>query len=193
MLLYLSETWKRNIDNGKVVGVILIDFCKAFDTVNHNILHQKMKSCGLQGTLLEWLRSYLTNRSQYVELNGKKSRVTIIEYGVPQGSLLGPHLFLVYVNDMSGCVTVRELHLYADDTTAFVIGNNMEEVIDLLNILARDIHNWCNKNKLTVHTGKSEVLIIQNKSFVGPLRPVKMGDTVLKYVTFSDVSELAIS
>ena len=63
MLLYLSETWKRNIDNGKVVGVILIDFRKAFDTVNHNILHQKMKSCGLKGTLLEWLKSYLTDRS----------------------------------------------------------------------------------------------------------------------------------
>ena len=61
MLLYLSETWKRNIDNGKVVGVILIDFRKAFDTVNHNILYQEMKSCGLQGTLLEWLKSYLTN------------------------------------------------------------------------------------------------------------------------------------
>ena len=129
MLLYLSETWKRNIDNGKVVGVVLIDFHKVFDTVNHNILHQKMTSCGLKGTLLEWLKSYLTNRSQYmyVELNGKKSRVTIIEYGIPQGSLLEPCLFLVYVNDMSGCVTVGELHLYADDTTAFVIGNNMRK------------------------------------------------------------------
>ena len=63
---------------------------------------------------------------------------------------------------MSGCVTVGELHLYADDTAAFVIGDDTEDVIDLLNILARDIYNWC-KNKLTVHTGKSEVLIIQNK------------------------------
>ena len=88
---------------------------------------------------------------------------------------------------MSGCVTVGELHLYADDTMAFVIGDNTEEVIDVLNILARDIYNWCNKNKLTVYTGKSEVLIIHNKSFKGPLLPVKMGDTVLKYVTLSDV------
>ena len=123
------------------MGVILIDFCKAFDTVNHNILHQKMKSCGLKGTLLEWLKSYLTDRSQYVELNGKKSKVTTIEYGVPQGLLLGPCLFLVYVNDMSGCVTVGELYLYTDDTMAFVIGDNTEEVIDVLNILARDIYN----------------------------------------------------
>ena len=141
MLLYLSETWKRNIDNGKVMGVILIDFHKVFDTINHNILHQKMKSCSLKGPLFEWLKSYLTDRSQYVELNGKKSKVTIIKYGIPQGSLLGPRLFLVYVNDMSGCVTVGELHLHADDTTAFVIGHNIEEVIDLLNILARDICN----------------------------------------------------
>ena len=111
--------------------------------------------------LRELLKSYLTDRSQYVELNGKKSKVTIIEYGVPQGSLLGLLLFLVYVNDMSGCVTVGELHLYADDTTAVVIGDSIEEVIDLLNILARDIYNWCNKNRLTVHAGKSEVFIIQ--------------------------------
>ena len=132
-----------------------------------------------------FLSGYLTNRSQYVELTDKKSRGTIIEYGILQGSLLGPRLFLEYINDMSGCVTVGELHLYADDTTAFVIGNNTEEVIDLLNTLARDIYNWCNKNKLTVYTRKGEVLIIQNKSFMGPLLPIKMGATVLKYVTFS--------
>ena len=78
MLLYLSATWKRNIDNGKVVGVILIDFRKAFSTVNHNILHQKVKSCGLKGTLLEWLKNYLTDRSQHVELNGKKTRSNYI-------------------------------------------------------------------------------------------------------------------
>ena len=88
---------------------------------------------------------------------------------------------------MSGCVTVGELHIYANGTMAFVIGDNTEEVIDLLNILARNIYNWYNKNKLTVHTGKSEVHIIQNKSFIGPLLPVKMGDTVLKYVRLSDV------
>ena len=119
----------------------LINFHRVFDMVNHNILHQKMKSCGLKGTLLEWLKSSHTDRSQYVELNDKKSKVTIIEYGVPQGSLIRPCLFLVYVNDMSGCVTVRELHLYADDTMAFVIGNNIEEVIDLFkNILAGPIY-----------------------------------------------------
>ena len=94
----------------------------------------------LRKTLLEGLKGYLTDRRQYAELNGKKSKVTITEYGVPQGSLLGPHLFLVYVNDMSGCVTVLELHLCADDTTAFVIEDNTEQVIFLLNILARDIY-----------------------------------------------------
>ena len=71
----------------------------------------------------------------------------MIEYGVPQGSLLGLRLFLLYVNDMTGCVTVGELHLFADDTTAFVIGKNIEEVVDLLNILARYMYNWYNKNK----------------------------------------------
>ena len=133
--MYLTETWEANIDKGKVVGVIFIDFCKAFDCVDHEILGFKMQGCGIGGHLLVWLKDYLNNRKQYVEINGKKSKLLIVKYGVPQGSLFGPRLFSIYVNDLASSITTGELHLYADDTTAYVIGNSVEEVIELLNIL----------------------------------------------------------
>ena len=118
LLLYLTETWKANIDKGKVVGVIFIDFRKAFDCVHHKILEFKMQGCGISGHLLVWLKDYLNNRKQYVEIDGKKSMLLIVEYGVPQGSLFGPRLFSIYVNDLTSSITTGELHLYANDTTA---------------------------------------------------------------------------
>ena len=99
LLLYLSETWKIHIDYGKVIGVIFIDFRKAFDSVDHEILFYKMQACGFYGNVLQWLVSYLDNRNQFVELNGVRSQLYNVSHGVPQGSLLGPRLFSIYVND----------------------------------------------------------------------------------------------
>ena len=98
-----------------------------------------------------------------------------MKYGVPQGSLLGPRLFSIYVNDFSESISKGELHLYADDTTAFVIGNSTDEVVVKLNLLFEEIHTWCQHYKLTLHTGKTEVMILQKNAFVGPLPPIKCG------------------
>ena len=133
LLLYLTETWKANLDKGKVVSVIFIDFRKAFDCVDHEILGFKMQGCGISENLSVWLKDYLNNRKQCVEINGEKSKLLIVEYGVPQGSLFCPRLFLIYVNDQARSITTGELHLYADDTTAYVIRNSVEDVIELLN------------------------------------------------------------
>ena len=132
LLLYLSETWKINVDCGKVIGVIFIDFRKAFDSVDHDILFYKMQACGIYGNLLRWLVSYLDNRKQFVELNGVKSQLNLVSHGVPQGSLLGPRLFSIYVNDFAESISNGELHLYADDTTAFVIGNSVNYLTSYL-------------------------------------------------------------
>ena len=111
LLLYLSETWKINVDCGKVIGVIFIDFRKAFDSVDHDILFYKMQACGIYGNLLRWLVSYLDNRKQFVELNGVKSQLNLVSHGVPQGSLLGPRLFSIYVNYFAESISNGELHL----------------------------------------------------------------------------------
>ena len=192
LLLYLTETWKANIDKGKVVGVIFTDFRKAFDCVDHEILGFKMQGCGISGNLLVWLKDYLNNRKHYVEINGKKSKLLIVEYGVPQGSLFGCRLFSIYVNDLASSITMGEMHLYADDTTAYVIGNSVEDVIELLNILFGEITERCSQNKMTLHPDKSEVIIIRKNTFIGPLLPVRSGNMIIKYTNTAKILGITV-
>ena len=98
-----------------------------------------MNACGLHGKLKDWIQSYLVDREQFVVVNGKRSGLQLVLYGVPQGSLLGPKLFLIFVNDLPDCISNGEIHLYANDTTAFVIGKNEDEVVTLLNIMFSEI------------------------------------------------------
>ena len=107
LLLYLTETWKAALDTNRVVGVIFIDFKKAFDTVNHKILSCKLQAVGISGDLYSLLLSYLENRVQYVEINGKRSKLKFVKVGVPQGSNLGPRLFAIYVNDFPEAIKIH--------------------------------------------------------------------------------------
>ena len=102
------------------------------------------------GTFLQWLTSYLENSQQFVDLNGVKSKLQYVSYGVPQGSHLSPRLFSIYVNDFADNVSTGELHLYADDTTAFVTGDTIDQLSQLVNVLA-DLCSWCELNRLTIH------------------------------------------
>ena len=141
-LLYLKETWKRHMEEGKVIGVILTDFQKAFITVNHTILGYKLKAMGITCDSLALLQDYPSNQSQYVNVKGKHSNVTIIEISVPQGSLLGLRLLAISVNDFPFCTKIGEIHLYPDNTTAFVVCNIIDETVIALNILANEIADW---------------------------------------------------
>ena len=180
LLLHMTEIWKYALDQGEVVGVLLIDFKKAFDSINHNIMMKKLQGCGVSGPLLRLLENYLQGRSQYVQLNESKSKTRTISYGVPQGSLLGPRLFSLYVNDLPSTIKSSEVCLFADDSTFYSIGSNIEEVIDALNETGKQIFTWCCENKLTIHTGKSEVMLLTNRNFIGPLRPVSINDQEIK-------------
>ena len=118
---------------------VLIDLKKAFDSVDHSILSSKMDACGLHGKLKDWIQSYLVDRKRFVVIKGKRSGLQIVPYDVPQGSLLRPKLFLIFVNDLPDCLSNGEIHLYSDDTTAIVIGKNEDEVVTLLNIIFSEI------------------------------------------------------
>ena len=133
------------------MGVIFIGVRKAFDSVHHEVLSYKLQACGFYGNLLQWLNSYLENSEQFVDLNGVKSKLQYLSYGVPQGSHLGPCLFSIYVNDFADNVSTGELHLYADDTTAFVTGDTIDQVSQLLNVLLAHFCSWCELNRLTIH------------------------------------------
>lgn len=118
--------------------------------------------------VLQFIVSYLENRKQFVELKGIKSQVYFLSHGVPQGSLVGPRLFSIWVNDFKEGMSNRELHLYSDNTTAFLIGNSGNQVIQLLNALLKEIIQCCRVNKLTIHSGKCETMFIRRQKSLSP-------------------------
>ena len=107
-------------------------------------------------------------------MNGVKSK--------PQGSLLGPRLFTIYINDLPGYINQGYVLLFADDTTFYYVGHDIEEVIDMLNNIGGQVSDWCKRNQLTIHTDKSEAMIITRQDFIGLLRPVMIGNEIIKYV-----------
>ena len=107
-------------DRGEFSVGIFLDLSKAFDTVNHVILFDKLEHCGIRGLALDWIRSYFSNRKQYVEYNGHRSLRNEISCGVPQGSILGPLFFLLYINDINNVSNLLNLILFADDTNVFM-------------------------------------------------------------------------
>ena len=152
LLLHMTETWKQALDEGLIVGVLLIDFRKAFDMINHKILEKKLQGCGIAGQMFDILCDYLNDRMQYVALNGVKSKTRVIVYGVPQGSLLGHRLFTIYINDLPDYINKGHVLLFADDTTFYYVGHDIEEVTDMLNNIGGQVSEWCKRNRLTIHT-----------------------------------------
>ena len=186
LLVHLTETWRDAIDSGLVVGAAFIDFKKAFDCVDHDILLNKLQcQFGIRGPLLNWLTSYLTSRLQYTVLNGQRSRFSSVSSGVPQGSVLGPTLFVLYTSDLVESVQSGTVHMYADDTTIYCIGKSIDEVAAALNQSLTELYAWCVRNKLTPHPKKSECMLIHRGSFIGPHPPIYLGDNILERVTYS--------
>ena len=125
-LVQITEMIKVSIDSGKFGCGIFIDLRKAFDTVNHEILLTKLEHYGIRGNMLHWFKSYLSNRKQYVSINGKSSLPLDISCGVPQGSILGPLLFLLYINDIPNTSDVLNFYLFADDTNIYYESNPLQ-------------------------------------------------------------------
>ena len=138
---------------------IFLDFAKAFDTVNHEILIQKLKYYGVQGNTLKLFESYLSNRTQVVEVNGMLSEKGLIKHGVPQGSILGPLLFLLYINDISNSSDILNFFLFADDTTVFYSADPSDEKTEeILNTELEKVSCWLAANKLSLNVKKSNFL-----------------------------------
>ena len=126
--------------------MLLLYLQKAFDTVNHDILLSKLRSIGSDTRTVEWFRSYLTKRTHVTDINGTISSETIITCGVPQGSIFGPLLFNLYINDMQNSVSCK-LMLYADDSILLVPGNNATYISNSLQLLLGLIRDWLSINK----------------------------------------------
>ena len=173
LLLFLTETWKKVIDNSFRVSVLFIDFKKAFDTIYHDVLKAKLLTAGKSGAFHDWLSSYLSNRKQLLVINGMRSKTLPMDMGVPQGSLLGPRLFTLYVNDLPAIETAGTINMFADDTTIYYIGKEVEKVVDALNSISVDLYKWCQRNNLTLHESKTTAMLISGTPFIGPMREIK--------------------
>ncbi|PFX16391.1 RNA-directed DNA polymerase from mobile element jockey [Stylophora pistillata] len=138
VLLSLTNRWKMELDKGLTVGAIFVDFRKAFDSLSHNILSLKLQAVGICGNLHEWLMNYLSDWCQCTLVNGYISDLTLVQYGIPQGSLLGPRLYTIYVNDLPDAITLGNVLMCADDTTIYCIGKSFDEVCLNLNKVLDD-------------------------------------------------------
>ena len=156
----LHEQLYEDLFNGKVVGLIALDLRKAFDTVDHKIMLDKLKYYGVNGTEHDWFKSYLHNRFQICSIYNNMSDSHKITCGVPQGSILGPLMFIIYVNDMPKCFKDCNVNIYADDTTFYVADTSVDAVSRILQTELEFVHRWLCCNKLSLHIGKTSSMLI---------------------------------
>ena len=158
-LIQITEQIRQSIENGKYGCGIFIDLRKAFDTVNHDILLKKLEHYGVRGTPLQWFKSYLSNRKQYVFVNGYSSELKGISCGVPQGSVLGPLLFLIYINDLPNISKIFKFFLFADDTNIYYESDNLKQLERTVNKELQWLNHWLNVNRLSLNISKTNFVI----------------------------------
>ena len=156
--VYFIERVKSLMDRGGVVGAVFLDLRKAFDTVNHNILQSKFDQFNFSSSASSWFKSYLSTRTQCVKINNVLSDFKNLSTGVPHGSILGPLLFSLYINDLPSVCQDCEVLMYADNTVIFGWGKNNVEVAARLTKVMVDVSDWLNKCCLQLNTSKSLTL-----------------------------------
>ena len=160
-LIQMCDQWQTDMDDGKINGVVFLDICKAFDSVNHQILLEKLETqFGIHDTELKWFQSYLKDRKQVCFVNEQTSSARKIICGIPQGSILGPLLFLLYINDMPDILEKTTPCLYADDTQIYSSSHDYDTLVENLNMDLANIQKWLAKNKLKSHAKKTKVMFI---------------------------------
>ena len=162
-LISITESIKSLVDSGNVVGGVFIDLQKAFDTVNHEILCDKIYYYGFRGISQLLIRSFLTNRRQYVSINGFNSQEKSVICGVPQGSTLGPLLFLLYINDLHFSVNQSVTNHFADDTCITYSAMKIKSLETVLNNDLKIVSDWLKANRLSLNAKKSKLMIFKSK------------------------------
>ena len=168
-IIEITDMIKKQLDRGNYVFGLFLDLTKAFDTVDHEILLKKMECYGIRGHANNFFRSYLTGRQQYCYVNNVASKLSGQSYGVPQGSVLGPLLFLIYINDLPRSITGGELRLFADDTSLFITGKNLDKITSEAKVHISNLKEWFICNKLTLNESKTHFTIFHTKN--KPLPP----------------------
>ena len=161
-VLYLTELIHNAIDKGGYACGVFLDLQKAFDTVDHSILLQKMSHYGVRGLAYSLFKSYLQDRSQFVTINGKSSEKCHMEHGVPQGSVLGPLLFLIYINDLNKSIKHSKTIHFADDTSLLNCDTSLKNINKHVNHDLRLLNDWLRANKISLNANKTEIILFRS-------------------------------
>ena len=161
-IIGMTETIKEAIDNGMFGCSVYIDQQKAFDTVNHSILPKKLEHYGIRGVELSWFSSYLSKRKQFVSVNGSTSDYLEVSCGVPQGSVLGPLLFLIYINDLPSVSKVLSFYVFADDTNIFYSSHDLITLQKVMNRELKKVKKWLDANQLALNIDKTNFVIFHS-------------------------------
>ena len=166
-IIALTEKIRNCLDKNEFAVGVFVDLQKAFDTVDHNILINKLSHYGIRGKELQIFQSYLTNRTHYVEHDGVKSLEVEIKHGVPQGSVLGPLLFLIYINDLNKAIKHSHTFHFADDTSLLCHNTQLKELNKNVNEDLTHLVHWLRANKISLNASKTELVIFkkQNQGF----------------------------
>ena len=182
-LISIVEEIRKNLDNGFFTCGIFVDLEKAFDTVNHGILVKKLEHYGINGPYNNWIKSYLSKRSQCVTLNGEKSKKLTITCGVPQGSVLGPLLFLIYINDMNKALSKSTVHHFADDTNLLSSSKKLNSLRKIMNEELKLLFDWLCANRLSLNVAKTEFLIFRPQKKLNNKIKLRLNDTTIREST----------
>ena len=166
-LIDLTEDIRQALDKNEFAVGVFIDLQKAFDTVDHKILLKKLDHYGIRGVANKWFESYLENRLQFVSINGFTSATILMLLGVPQGSILGPLLFLIYINDFHQSIMYSNPRHFADDTNLMITNKSLKKIRKKLNSDLKSLSRWLRANKISLNAGKTELIIFRH-----PMKPI---------------------
>ena len=173
-LLDCTNEWYANMDRGLYNLVVFLDLKKAFDTVNRSILLSKLEMYGFNSKAINLLSCYLSHRTQICQLTNVYSGEREVICGIPQGSILGPLLFLISINDLPNCLECTTPRMFADDTNLTAVGEILDEVRERAGVDVGNVQQWLRANKLSLNIGKTECVLI------GSRHKTKHADTQLQ-------------
>lgn len=181
-LNFILAQWKEDMENNKKIVAVFLDLKRAFETIDRKILLEKLEKYGITGTAKNWFADYLDNRQQITTFSGVESNPKRNDLGVPQGSILGPLLFILYVNDIKKTLKSCNLNLFADDTLITISDQDVVNAIGKINNDLEHVSMWLKTNKLKLNTSKTKAMLISNKPVVEVVPSVMIDGIHLDYV-----------